>query len=140
MIERNRGFDRIQLSSLETKIKELESQITEVKKVGEVKKLDQLEQSLCIDVCIDDGPEDQSLLIDYDQEPIEPQLSQFVQIPQCIQRHLTKAHSLEDALKQLICFVEAKIDVSDLDSRMTFNHLRSQLVGFMNPVKKTVGV
>ena len=77
MIERNRGFDRIQLSSLETKIKELESQITEVKKVGEVKKLDQLEQSLCIDVCIDDGPEDPSLLIDYDQEPLEPQLFQI---------------------------------------------------------------
>jgi hypothetical protein len=43
MIERNRGFDREHLTSLEDKIKELESQITTVKKVGENRKLDLLE-------------------------------------------------------------------------------------------------
>ena len=43
MIERNRGFDRQHLSSLEDKIKELESQITKVKRVGEDRKLDKLE-------------------------------------------------------------------------------------------------
>ena len=46
MIERNRNTDKEDINRLESKIKALETQITEAKQVGEDRKLDRLERSL----------------------------------------------------------------------------------------------
>lgn len=142
MIERNRGFDREHLSSLESKIKELESQITSVKKVGEDRKLDKLEQSLCVEDC----PVEPSLLLDDELEPLSPeprlqsiQTPKSAQLPLCLKRQFINASSLQDALQQLLCFVDQRIKL-DEDASARMEHLKGQLMAFVNPIKKSTGV
>ena len=86
MIERNRGFDRQHLSSLEDKIKELESQITKVKRVGEDRKLDKLEQSLRQD----DELDEPSLLVDDEVEMDVQDPVPSAKLPLCLTKQTAR--------------------------------------------------
>lgn len=103
MIERNRGYDKEHLSSLESKIKELESQITVAKQVGADKKLDKLEQSLITDLAENEDELEPSLLLD----------EQLDQLPEFTQAKDRKPEYLEESVYQLFDYIDSKLDIQD---------------------------